>query len=207
LNLKRITRKGDILTFGPSFLTTVTQTTLLDSFSNEGIAYGADLGYEIKFSSPFNPIIEIMWKDVGYSTFNPSSGSAGSPPHIDDNLILGLTSHAEFAGFGYAAGIEYKHIRTTYEQLGKKLHFGAELSIPLVDIRAGFYQGYTTMGATIDMWFFQLDLATYSVEKGVYPGQNEDKRAQIGLSMNMGFDANFNLTGAGGRRRNLKQRR
>lgn len=207
VNLKRITRTGSQKQLGPSDLMSATSSTILNQFTDQGIAYGFDLGYEIKFPVVANPTLHIMWKDVASTAFIAASGSAGTPPRIKDNLILGVNSFSEFAGFGFAAGVEYRHISDTGEQIGKKIHLGTELSLPLVDLRAGFYQGYYSYGFTFDIWLMQIDAAVYSVEKGAYPGQNEDKRAQIGLSINLGFDPNFKLTDAGGRRRNLKQRR
>ena len=207
VNLKRIVRTGDQVQLGPASLLSVTQASLLSNFTDVGIAYGFDLGYELKIPAPGNPLVHVMWKDVASTAFNPASGSLSAPPRIKDNLILGVQSFAKFMGFGYSAGLEYRHITDDTTAFGKKIHLGAELNLPLIDVRGGFYQGYSTYGATFDFWIFQVDADVYSVEKGAYPGQNGEQRAQIGISLHMGFDPNFKLTDAGGSRRRLKQRR
>jgi hypothetical protein len=62
----------------------------------------------------------------------------------------------------------------------------------------------------MDMGLLKFDLATYGVELGEYPGQKEDRRWLFEMTMELGFDPNFNLLGSGsggsGSRR-LKRRR
>jgi hypothetical protein len=64
----------------------------------------------------------------------------------------------------------------------------------------------------------KLDLATYGVEMGEYPGQLEDRRYALQLTLELGLDMGLGFlgssgSGAGGGRggggggRNLKQRR
>ena len=68
------------------------------------------------------------------------------------------------------------------------------------------------LGFGLDLSFIQLDLATYGVELGEYPGQKEDRRYLVQLTMELGFDPSFNFLGgankAGGRpSSHIKQRR
>ena len=35
---------------------------------------------------------------------------------------------------------------------------GAEVSIAMFDLRAGFYQGYTTYGLGMDLWLLKFDI-------------------------------------------------
>ena len=141
------------------------------------------------------------------STAFQQTGGATAPERQKDNLVLGMTVDGSIPFLGMAAGFEYRHISDTGEQIGKKLHLGAEVSLAMFDLRAGFYQGYTSYGLGLDLWLLQLDAAWYQIEKGVYPGQTPDERVQLGLMMNLEFDPNFSLVGAGGKKRRLKQRR
>lgn len=208
---KRIVRKGGPYTFGPSSLTTISGSnglqTLIDSVQNTGGGYGLDMGLVSRFSMlPFNPTLSLGWRDVGSTSFIMTSGT-GAPERQKDNLVLGMTIDGSIPLLGMAAGVEYRHINDNTEQLGKKLHFGAELSLGPLDARAGFYQGYPTYGVGMNFWFFQLEAAYYKVEKGVYPGQTPDERVKAGIYMDLAFDPNFNFMGAGGKKRKLKQRR
>jgi len=206
---KRITRRGGSTTLGTATILDpgFNQNTILNAVSNVGTGYGGDLGLVWKGDSALNPTLSINWHDVGYTYFYPAVGQQGPPP-IMDNLVLGYTiSQQGGAGIGWGAGLEYRHIRNVEYELSKKIHLGAELNLSFIDLRAGLYQGWTTYGASVDLWVLSLDAATYKIERGVYAGQQGDERVQIGITFEAGFDANFNLTDAGGKRRRLKQRR
>jgi hypothetical protein len=210
MDLKRVDRKGGLVTFGPETLANLGAdglTSLADQIENEGVAYGLDIGVASRFSDvPFNPTLSLSWKDVGSTAFQQTKGS-DAPERQRDNLVLGATVGGGLPGLGIAAGIEYRHISNNDEQIGKKMHLGAEVSLAFLDVRAGFYQGYTTYGVGIDFWLLELDAAMYSVETGAYPGQTEEKRVQANVLLNLEFDPNFNLIDASGKSRKLKQRR
>ncbi len=206
INAKKIMRVGGSATIGPDELSSISGSGLTSYFSQSGYAYALDVGFMMQAPVPTTPTLSVTWQDVGDARFVANPGKT-APDHIDDNLMMSLTAHGDIPLLGWAAGFEYRHITDSKEQLGKKLHFGAEASLAFIDIRAGFYQGYTTYGLGLDMWLFQLDLASYSVEKGVYPGQTSDGRIQAAISVNLGFDPDFKLTDFGGKKRKLKQRR
>lgn len=211
VDAKRVTRKGGPYVFGPDTLTALTGANglqnLVSSIQNEGLGYGLDMGVVTRLSNlPFNPTASLSWQDLGSTAFNKTAGTT-SPDRQHDNLVLGMTVDGSLPLLGLAAGIEYRHITEQGAQLGQKLHIGTELSLAFLDVRAGFYQGYTTYGVGVDLWLLQVDAALYSVEKGFYPGQTPDQRAQIGLQMNLEFDPDFNLVDSGGKKRRLKQRR
>ena len=156
---------------------------------------------------PLNPTLAFAWTDVGKTEFTKIGGVA-APPGIKDVQTASLTFDADSVLAGFAAGIEYRHMSDSSEQFGKKIHVGAELDLPLLTLRGGFYQGYTTYGIALDFWLVQFDLASYTVETGAYPGQTGDGRVQVGLSMNLGFDPSFNLVQInGGSGRGVKKRR
>lgn len=209
VNVKRMTRFGGPQVIGTEVLNTgsLSSSTLQDQFQNEGVGYGMDLGTTFKVpGGQMTPEIGLFWQDVGDTAFQKTKG-ASAPERIRNNLSLGITSAADFAGFGYATGIEYRHINDANEQLGKKIHMGLELSLLLIDIRAGFSQGYTTYGAGLDLLIGELDVAWYKTERGAYPGQKPDERIQIGFNMNIGFDPSLKMLELGSKKRKLKQRR
>lgn len=211
LDAKRVTRQGGPYSFGASSLTELTSenalSTLVESVKNEGIGYGLDVGLVSRFEVlPFNPTISLAWKDIGSMSFAKTKGT-DEPSRQKDNLVLGLTVDGSLPLVGMAAGVEYRHITDTEEQIGKKIHMGAELSLGFFDFRAGFNQGYTTYGFGLNFWILKIDAALFTVEKGVYPGQTPETTGHIGLILDLGFDPDFNLVDAGGRKRRLKQRR
>jgi hypothetical protein len=78
--------------------------------------------------------------------------------------------------------------------MGKKINLGLELSWPIIDVRGGFQQGYLSYGVGCDIWLFRLDLASYGVELGEYPGQLEDRRYMLQMTFDFGVDpSNFSF--------------
>lgn len=204
---KRITRRGSELQLGASLLNDLSDAaSLVDQFEDEGVGYGFDLGILHSLPGPMNPAISIAWKDVGSTAFTKTNGSS-APERIKDDLSASMTFHGDTAIIGLSGGLEYRHITDANEPLGKKIHAGLELNLPMLDLRAGLYQGYVTYGVGIDLLLVQFDASLYSVERGAYPGQTPDQRIQVGIGMNFGFDPDFNLVDASGKRRKLKQRR
>lgn len=205
-SVKRITRSGGKQTIGAELLNGFDTSRVTSMFTDEGIGYGVDLGLMYRAPVIFSPTISLAWQNVGQTEFQLTKGTV-TPPGIRDNLTLGATIDGSIGLAGMAAGIEYRHIGTQGEQLGKKIHMGAEVSLLNMDFRAGFYQGYTTYGFGLDLFLFQLDAALYSAERGAYPGQTKDERINVGVSATFGFDPDFNLISIGGKGRKLKQRR
>lgn len=206
VSVKRITRSGGYKTIGAEMLDGFDTSTVTSMFTDEGVGYGLDLGVLLRAPAPFNPTLSIAWQNVGHTEFQLSKGTI-TPPGIRDNVVLGATIDGDVGLAGFAAGVEYRHVGLPGEQLGKKIHMGAELSLLNLDLRAGFYQGYTTYGVGLDLFLVQLDAALYSAERGAYPGQTPDQRINVGLSASFGFDPDFNLISFGGKGRKLKQRR
>lgn len=204
--VKRITRSGGVRSVGADLLNGFDSSTVAAMFTDEGVGYGLDAGFMFKAPVPFSPTFSLAWQNIGRTEFQLTKGTV-TPDGIRDNLTMGMTVNGDVGVAGMAAGVEYRHIGLQGEQLGKKLHMGAEVSLLNMDFRAGFYQGYTTYGFGLDLFLFQIDASAYTVERGAYPGQTPDNRLELGISASFGFDPNFNLISLGGKNRNLKQRR
>ncbi len=207
-NFKRVTRMGGTFDLGPNELQNVSTTSLQSNLQNEGTGYGFDLGAIAQLPGALKPTFHAGWKDVGSMAFIRSKGTI-TPTTIRDNLTLGYHMSTEFPGFGFAAGLEYRNVNFSGEQLGKKVHLGVELELGPAVARAGFYQGYTTYGASVSLAFIELNAALYSVETGVYPGQTASQRAEAGMVISIAFNPDLSLldSSSAAARRKLKQRR
>lgn len=206
LSVKRITRSGGAQSIGAELLNGFDTSTLTSMFTDEGVGYGIDAGFMYRGQTLFNPTFQVSWQNLGRTEFQLTKGTT-TPDGIKDNITMGLSIDGDVGLAGLAAGLEYRHINDANEQLGKKIHMGVEVSLLNMDLRAGFYQGYTSYGLGLDFFLFQLDAALYSAERGAYAGQTQDQRIQVGISTSFGFDPNFNLISLSGKKRNLKQRR
>ncbi len=217
---RRITRVGTAVPIGVSTLATLDAGELAREFKNRGSAYGLDLGFALTVPSPVQPVVSFTWKNIGETTFRREAGNR-APSRIGSEMILGAALEVDAALVTITPSLDYKHANRDDVQLGKKIHLGLEVGLPLIDIRAGLNQGYYTLGAGVNLGLLRVDAATYGVELGEYPGQLEDRRYVVQVAFDIGFDpGSFGLggsgassgSGSGGKRgfsggRRLKQRR
>ena len=207
ITLKRINRTGTNQEFGISTFLDGQTSSIQSNLDRKGVGYGVDLGFTWELPLPFSPVIAGVWNDVGTTSFLPE-GDSDPPPNLYDEQILGISTSFDTLLFGMTTAIDIKHFNQYSESLGKKIHLGIELNLPIIDIRAGFSQGYYSLGTSLDLFIAQLELAYYGVERGEYAGQDEDRRIQLALTMDFEFDPQFNLLSVGkGQRRQLKRRR
>jgi hypothetical protein len=211
--VRQVRRWGGTTSIGLSSIASTSIGSLQSAIDNKGNGYGMDLGLMAQLPGPLAPSLAFVWKDVGRTTFFKTAGT-DNPPGIADNMILGAGILSDLPGLDVRTGIELRNLNDRDVQFAKKVHMGTEVSLPVVDLRAGVSQGYQSLGAGINLYLLRLDAATYTVEKGEYPGQTPDDRLEVSLSFSISLDADFGFTDSGkdgsggsGRRRKLKQRR
>jgi len=213
---RRITRVGTSQPIDVSTLATLNTDQLEQEFKNRGSAYGLDLGLTLMSPAPMSPRVSFAWKNVGDTKFKREAGLR-APSTIPDEMVIGAAMSIDLPLVSITPAIDYKYLNREDVQLGKKLHLGVEVDLPLVALRAGLHQGYYALGAGMDLGIMRFDAATYGVEMGEYPGQKPDRRYIVQMTLELGFDGGgfgSSRSGAasgssggfsGGRR--LKQRR
>lgn len=176
-------------------------------FDDKGQGYGFDLAVGTTIDLPLlKPTVALVWQDVGNTAFTKTEGD-DNPPHIPQNLSLGAGVNLDLPGLDVAFGGEVRHLLEPEIEAGKKLHLGAEVSLPVFDLRAGYSQGYLSYGVGVNLFILHIDAVSYTEELGAYPGQTADNRYMISVGVDLGFDADFKFTDNQGKRRKLKQRR
>lgn len=180
--------------------------SLMNQFSNKGTGYGIDLSFISQVEAPLNPTFALVWQNIGDTSFRKTAGE-DAPTHVDQDLSAGVSLGFDLPGIDWVIALEARHLLDSEIQIGKKAHLGTELSLGFIDLRAGLNQGYVTYGVGCDFFIFKLDAVSYTEEIGAYPGQTADNRLMVGLSIDLGFDANFKFTDNNGKKRKLKQRR
>jgi hypothetical protein len=206
LTFKKISRWGGTKDIDLATIATGKVQDIAKQFDDKGNGYGVDLAAMTTLPVPFQPTFSVVWQDVGSTAFNMTAG-AEAPKRIHDNLSVGVSTFVDLPGLDWTTGFEYRHITESQYQLAQKLHLGTEVSLPLIDLRAGITQGYASYGAGFNFLFLSFDVASYTEELGAYAGQTPENRIQVGLSIDLAFDADFNLTDSNGKKRKLKQRR
>lgn len=207
--VKRITRMGASLELPVSSIAELDSDALMDELDNEGLGYSLDFGTSMTFPSPVSPTLSFVMKDIGDTSFKLSDG-VRRPPTDYSEMIAGLSLDISVPGMSIIPVVEMTHIAADEEiHIGKKVNFGVEVDLPGLDLRGGMHQGYWTAGVGLNLGIIEVDVASYGVELGEYPGQHEDRRYVLELTIDFGFDpANGVFLGLNKEnRKRLKQRR
>ncbi|MCB9025074.1 MAG: hypothetical protein H6625_02045 [Bdellovibrionaceae bacterium] len=217
MTFKRITRTGSRFTLGSSLIGSLDPEAIKDEVMRTGLGYSTDLGFNIAPNlGVVEPVISFVWKDLGVTSFRPTEDGGLAPPSDKDNMIFGFALILDVGLVHLIPSFEYQYINDSDIQIGKKINLGLEVGLPLLNLRGGFHQGYYTLGVGVNLGLLRIDAASYGVELGAYPGQLEDRRYILQLTMELGFDANLSFLGGGsgggqggpgGNRSRLKQRR
>lgn len=196
--LKQVTRYGDRNKFTAASVSTLDPQLITDALDKKGTGYGVDAGLDITFGGKnLTYKSSIVAKDIGDTSFHKNNNSFGPPPTQKFELIHSesLIYDVGFASLTLAA--DYRHALKEEVSTARKLHLGIELSLPLIDLRAGLNQGYMTYGAGINLGIFRVDATSYGVEIGERAGQQEDRRYMVQLSFDFGFEFNSNKGSSG----------
>ena len=207
--LRRVKRTGAQVPLGPNFISNIDTDNLRSQVEDQGVGFGLDLG--TNFSIPL-PMVEVVvsgvWRDVGDTQYRSGPGIR-RPPHDRQEMALGLGALIDLPLISVRPAMDFRYLNQPEMQFVQKINMGVEVALPIFEFRAGFHQGYYSLGFGSNLGIVRVDLATYGVELGAYPGQKEDRRYMAQFSFELGFDPQFNFLGGGNRsaERRLKQRR
>jgi hypothetical protein len=216
LSARRFNRTGTSLPIGAATLANLDTDALQNELKRRGTGYAADLGATFTLPGPVSPSLSVVYRNAGMTSFTHEEG-AGAPPPIDPELVIGGAMKISGGLVDITPALDFRYANRSDIDVGKKMHIGCEVALPLLSLRAGLNQGYYTAGVGLNLGLIQLDAATYGVELGAYPGQQEDRRYVAQLRIQLGFDpGSFGLGGSGSRvdsngdpirQSHLKQRR
>ncbi len=222
MDTKYMIRTGTESIFTADQLATLSSTQISDALKSTGTGYAVDTGLLVTLPSPIRPTLSFVWKNMGCTAFTKTAGP-NAPPRIQDEMIIGGALEITAPLISISPTIDYKYLNRGDIQFGKKISLGVEVSLPLLNLRAGFNQGYYTGGVGIDLGIIKVDAASYAEELGEFPGQIEDRRYVVQATFEIGFDFFGLFSGSSGSksgdgssgpssnggslRRGLKQRR
>lgn len=206
---KRISRKGTSSEISVASLVNLNVDELKRELDNNGIGYALDWGMGWTFPTPVKPTLSFVMRDIGNTRFTLDEGIR-RPPTDKSEMIAGMSLEIETSLLSITPVFEMRHINSDGAiHIGKKIHMGVEFDLPGLSLRGGLHQGYYTAGAGINLGIVNMDVATYGVELGEYPGQKEDRRYMLEFTVDFGFDPTsgsfLGLDNAN--RKKLKQRR
>jgi len=195
--IKYIQRTGSRVPFGASYVASLDPDSIMGAIENKGTGYSLDVGATIRVPGPISPSFSFVWKNVGVTKFKTESVTLAAPPSEMDEMIIGGALDFDAGIASITPVFDFKYLNRPDVQLTRKIHLGVEIGLPLLDIRAGFNEGYYTLGAGVNLGLIRIDAATYGVELGEYPGQREDRRYILQFTLELGFDPSFGFLGGG----------
>lgn len=208
--ISRISRLGSTVPIGVETLGTIDSDDLLNQIRNQGVGYAMDLGAMFTMPTPMKPTFALTWRNVGRTSFSQDSGAA-RPPSMRDEMVLGYAMTVDLPGLDISPAVDFRYMNRPDIQLTKKVHFGVEFAFPFVQARAGFHQGYYTLGVGASLGVMDVQVASYGVELGEYPGQHEDRRYllefKFEIGIGLGGDDSKGSKNGRSTNRSLKQRR
>lgn len=196
-SIKYIQRMGARVPFGPTFVGSLDPDSIMENVENKGRGYSLDLGLNLLIPGPVSPVIAFVWRNVGVTSFKGDNLTLAAPPRDLDEMSLGLALNIDAGLITVNPAFDFRYLNRSDVQLGKKVHFGVEIGLPLLDIRAGFNQGYYTAGVGLNLGLIRMDAATYGEELGAYPGQREDRRYMVQFSFELGINLVTGMLGGG----------
>ena len=162
-------------------------STYLASILRRGNAFGLNGG--VQYHQPMGAQqwfgLGLAVEDFGATTFTNSSRlrvPSRQEQQINAGVAYGLNLPLSTIGF-------YFDVRQLYTQnidITKRIHFGMDVELVLLDLRAGFNEGYWTAGLTLKVLpLIDIDLVTYGEEIGAMAGQQQNRYYLIGLKLGM----------------------
>ena len=166
-------------------ITQFTKPQSLQSRKELNRGAGADVGSLMFFQgNSVDFLIAAKVDDVGGTKM---SGTVDAPVIFKQVVSggLGLTFHTGADAIHFAA--DYRDALGAYgEPLFKRIHAGTKLMLrTYIGVAAGYYDGYPSAGAEIDLLLVRLGVTAFTRELGEHPGV--DPRHIYMVSASLGF--------------------
>jgi hypothetical protein len=148
---------------------------LLDTIDDEpDLGFGMDIGAIIPLTDDRSAHVGLVAQDVvTYGDVRPDM-SLNAGIHYRPLRRLNIV-------------VDYRDLLNTSDtQWQMHLHFGGELDLTMLRIRAGAFQGYPTVGMGINLWLLKVDFVYYSQERGERLGNYVED--SLALEIQFGLD-------------------
>ena len=187
-NINRQGLVGSFSLFGSTLLNAINENKndiglLRDSLGySKGMGWGVDIGVEHAYvmgSSELAFGASIL--DVGGTKFDRTQGTADIPDQ-DMFINTGVSWRQDFFLLDYSLALDFKPLNVDMPFM-RKVHFGAELGLPIVRVLFGFSEGYISYGLEVDIWLIKVTAGFYSVELGKDLKEEQGKRALLYVSL------------------------
>lgn len=158
---------------------------------SKGSGFGLDLGMENNYYLDGNTRLGmgVSFLDVGGMRFKKNEGIA----EIDDqdmSVNIGTAWQQKVGFLDYTLAMDYHNAADPVGDFASKLHIGARLDMPVLDLYWGWNGGYGSFGLGLDAFFLRLTVGFYGLEIGHKFKEKEAKRMVVQLKL---LDIHFDL--------------
>ncbi len=156
---------------------------------SRGKAWGFDAGFEhvTRFAfSEFSAGISLL--DIGDTRFKTISGKDKVKPQ-EMMVRSGVAFKQDFKLFDYSLSFDF-HPMNKGVDIGRMIHFGVDIGLPLLRFMVGVSEGYPSYGMGVNLWPIKIIGGFYSVELGSKFREQEGKRAFVYLNL---FDFSLDI--------------
>ncbi len=184
MGLKLLSRKAVIKTFDAEELTK--ENYQIADELKDGFGYGYDFGLilypeKLAFLKPaqfLKPTFGLSFQNAGDIEFDDAGKEVG-------NLAVGAAIRPDFWILKTTLAVDFNFLNELNRyDLSQLYHIGAEVRFPkILSLQVGTQQEAITGGFGLDLWFIEINGATYVEEIGAYAGQKPDRRYVLQLAL------------------------
>lgn len=173
--------------FTADTLLTANVQTLMNAFERgDGYGLNAGLQYKQPLGNGQDAGLGLAVEDAGQTRFKASTRGESEPPRQYQSINLGLGYGVSTALVDVRLNFDVHGINERRGNYAKRLFTGALVSLPAIDLRAGLYQGYWTLGVTLKVLpFVEIDATSYAEEMGVVASQHQNRWYLLGFRFGM----------------------
>jgi hypothetical protein len=169
---KYVQRKGVVQNYTALDIAS-TQFDPMGDVGNPERGFSFDLGMTLRPHLPLKPRFAVVAQNLTGLDFGP----LGAIPY---QINLGVAFQPTLGPHPVTVSGDLNDVTRNLgsdKDWKKRFNLGVEAQVwKFGAVRAGYHQGYTAAGATLNLWVVRLDVAVYTEELGAYGGQRADRR-------------------------------
>lgn len=148
----------------------------------KGKGWGFDFGIDYRYTKgPGTFAMGLSVLDIADTKLTLQEGT-GSVPDQEMSVNFGTSFNFDTPIFSWTVSADVHPINSSQDEL-QKIHLGARVGIPLIDLMVGYNGGYVSYGAGVRLWPFRLAVGFYDKEVGVEAGDLKSDRIVAYISL------------------------
>jgi hypothetical protein len=150
---------------------------------SKGSGHGFDAGFEHNYySGSTRMTFGLSYLDAFDTKFKKEDGIEDVPMQ-EQSLNAGFSFNQDLGLMDYTLAADLHNIIDGSASNSSKIHLGARLRLPLINIYSGWNGGYMSWGLGLKLFFFEFSAGFYGIEAGKQYQQKESERMVFMLNL------------------------